>query len=253
MATFELDRRSAGTPSTSPAGWRWSPEAARGIGRAIAEAFLARRRRRGGLRSEPPSTTEDLPAADARDGERRRAVFVAADLREAEQAASRHRRRRRPVRPPRRPGQQRRRLTRRPTRRPLSPRFSPRSWRSTCSPPCTAPRRRTPSCSARPRAGPSSTSDRSAGCGPRRGRPPTARRRPGLVSLTQTLAVEWAPKVRVNCVSAGLVATEAAEDHYGGPEGMAEVAAHRAPRPVRHARRTSPGCASSWPRRWPGT
>jgi NAD(P)-dependent dehydrogenase (short-subunit alcohol dehydrogenase family) len=46
----------------------------------------------------------------------------------------------------------------------------------------------------------------------------------GLINLTQTLAVEWAPKVRVNCLSAGLVATESAEDHYGGPDGMAEVA-----------------------------
>ncbi len=47
----------------------------------------------------------------------------------------------------------------------------------------------------------------------------------GLINLTQSLAIEWAPKVRVNCVSAGLVATEAADDHYGGPEGMAGVAA----------------------------
>jgi NAD(P)-dependent dehydrogenase (short-subunit alcohol dehydrogenase family) len=47
----------------------------------------------------------------------------------------------------------------------------------------------------------------------------------GLINLTQSLAVEWAPKVRVNCLSAGLVATAAADDHYGGPQGMAEVAA----------------------------
>jgi NAD(P)-dependent dehydrogenase (short-subunit alcohol dehydrogenase family) len=47
----------------------------------------------------------------------------------------------------------------------------------------------------------------------------------GLVNLTQSLAVEWAPRVRVNCLTAGLVATEAADDHYGGAEGMAEVAA----------------------------
>ncbi len=46
----------------------------------------------------------------------------------------------------------------------------------------------------------------------------------GLVNLTQTLAVEWAPKVRVNCVSAGMVATEAATDHYGGDAGVAAVA-----------------------------
>jgi NAD(P)-dependent dehydrogenase (short-subunit alcohol dehydrogenase family) len=47
----------------------------------------------------------------------------------------------------------------------------------------------------------------------------------GLINLTQTLGMEWAPRVRVNAVSAGLVATEAADDHYGGPAGMAEVAA----------------------------
>lgn len=46
----------------------------------------------------------------------------------------------------------------------------------------------------------------------------------GLLNLTRTLAVEWAPAVRVNCVVAGLVATEAAVDHYGGEEGIAVVA-----------------------------
>ena len=46
----------------------------------------------------------------------------------------------------------------------------------------------------------------------------------GLINLTQSLAVEWAPRVRVNCLSAGLVATESATDHYGGAAGMAEVA-----------------------------
>jgi NAD(P)-dependent dehydrogenase (short-subunit alcohol dehydrogenase family) len=47
----------------------------------------------------------------------------------------------------------------------------------------------------------------------------------GLVNLTETLAVEWAPKVRVNCVSAGLLDTGAGLEHYGGPEGLARVAA----------------------------
>ncbi|HLX89739.1 MAG TPA: SDR family oxidoreductase [Acidimicrobiales bacterium] len=46
----------------------------------------------------------------------------------------------------------------------------------------------------------------------------------GLLSLTRTLAVEWAPRVRVNCVVAGLLATEAAADHYGGEAGLAAVA-----------------------------
>lgn len=47
----------------------------------------------------------------------------------------------------------------------------------------------------------------------------------GLISLTTSLAVEWAPKVRVNALSAGLVATESADGHYGGAAGMARVAA----------------------------
>lgn len=47
----------------------------------------------------------------------------------------------------------------------------------------------------------------------------------GLVNLTTSLAMEWAPRVRVNALSAGLVATEAADDHYGGAAGMAAVAA----------------------------
>jgi NAD(P)-dependent dehydrogenase (short-subunit alcohol dehydrogenase family) len=46
----------------------------------------------------------------------------------------------------------------------------------------------------------------------------------GLVNLTQTLAIEWAPKVRVNCVIAGMVDT-GDPDHYGGIEGLARVAA----------------------------
>lgn len=47
----------------------------------------------------------------------------------------------------------------------------------------------------------------------------------GLVSLTGSLAVEWAPKVRVNCVTAGLLDTGSGTEHYGGAEGMARVAA----------------------------
>lgn len=46
----------------------------------------------------------------------------------------------------------------------------------------------------------------------------------GLANLTSTLAVEWAPKVRVNCLVGGLIATETAESHYGGPRGMEAVA-----------------------------
>jgi len=45
----------------------------------------------------------------------------------------------------------------------------------------------------------------------------------GLVNLTQTLAVEWAPKVRVNCVTAGVVRTEQAHLHYGDEAAIAAV------------------------------
>jgi NAD(P)-dependent dehydrogenase (short-subunit alcohol dehydrogenase family) len=47
----------------------------------------------------------------------------------------------------------------------------------------------------------------------------------GLVNLTESLAVEWAPKVRVNHITAGLLDTGAGADHYGGPDGLARVAA----------------------------
>jgi NAD(P)-dependent dehydrogenase (short-subunit alcohol dehydrogenase family) len=47
----------------------------------------------------------------------------------------------------------------------------------------------------------------------------------GLLNLTQTLAVEWAPKVRVNAITAGLLKTEQAELHYGNEAGIAAVEA----------------------------
>ncbi len=45
----------------------------------------------------------------------------------------------------------------------------------------------------------------------------------GLLSLTQSLAVEWAPRVRVNAVIAGMIRTEQAHLHYGDEEGIAAV------------------------------
>jgi NAD(P)-dependent dehydrogenase (short-subunit alcohol dehydrogenase family) len=47
----------------------------------------------------------------------------------------------------------------------------------------------------------------------------------GLLSLTQSLAVEWAPRVRINAVTAGMIETELAHLHYGDAEGVAAVAA----------------------------
>jgi NAD(P)-dependent dehydrogenase (short-subunit alcohol dehydrogenase family) len=45
----------------------------------------------------------------------------------------------------------------------------------------------------------------------------------GLAVLTQALAAEWAPAVRVNCLTAGLVRTEHSADHYGDEETVAAV------------------------------
>ncbi|MGF0313456.1 SDR family oxidoreductase [Rhodococcus sp. IEGM1428] len=46
-----------------------------------------------------------------------------------------------------------------------------------------------------------------------------------LESLTTSLAVEWAPAIRVNAVSCGLVSTPGSMDHYGDAEQYARVAA----------------------------
>jgi NAD(P)-dependent dehydrogenase (short-subunit alcohol dehydrogenase family) len=41
----------------------------------------------------------------------------------------------------------------------------------------------------------------------------------GLLQLTRSLALEWAPRVRVNHITTGLVRTERAASHYGEDEG----------------------------------
>ena len=45
----------------------------------------------------------------------------------------------------------------------------------------------------------------------------------GIDNLVTTLAVEWAPKVRVNSIVAGMVRTEQAELHYGGEDEIAAI------------------------------
>jgi len=47
----------------------------------------------------------------------------------------------------------------------------------------------------------------------------------GLANLTESLAVEWAPKVRVNGLAVGMVRTEQTERHYGDTDGVARVGA----------------------------
>jgi NAD(P)-dependent dehydrogenase (short-subunit alcohol dehydrogenase family) len=47
----------------------------------------------------------------------------------------------------------------------------------------------------------------------------------GLLNLTTTLAIEWAPKVRVNAVTPGYIETEKSHLFYGDDDGVAAVAA----------------------------
>ena len=47
----------------------------------------------------------------------------------------------------------------------------------------------------------------------------------GIDSLTTSLAMEWAPKVRVNAIDVGLCRTEHTSDHYGGDETVAAIEA----------------------------
>ncbi|AEW97996.1 MULTISPECIES: SDR family oxidoreductase [Streptomycetaceae] len=46
----------------------------------------------------------------------------------------------------------------------------------------------------------------------------------GLENLARSMAVEWAPLIRVNTVVPGMVRTERAERHYGDADGVAAVA-----------------------------
>lgn len=45
----------------------------------------------------------------------------------------------------------------------------------------------------------------------------------GIDSLVRSLAVEWAPRVRINAIDVGLVRTEQSDLHYGGDAGVAAI------------------------------
>lgn len=47
----------------------------------------------------------------------------------------------------------------------------------------------------------------------------------GLDSLTRSLAMEWAPRVRMNAINVGLCRTPQTADHYGGEETVAAIEA----------------------------
>jgi len=45
----------------------------------------------------------------------------------------------------------------------------------------------------------------------------------GLMNATTSLAVEWGPQVRVNCIVSGLVETELTGDHFGDGESKRKI------------------------------
>jgi NAD(P)-dependent dehydrogenase (short-subunit alcohol dehydrogenase family) len=195
----------------------------RGIGRGITEGFLA-----AGAevmvcgRSQVPD--EDLPQAADSSGSVRRAAFVAADLRDAEQAGS---------------------LIDATTERfgrldvlvnnaggspgadaaVASPRFSASIVSLNLLAPLYCAQAANAVMQSQPEGGSIINITSVSGLRPSPGTAAYGAAKAGLINLTQSLAIEWAPKVRVNSLSAGLVATEAADEHYGGAEGMAAVAA----------------------------
>lgn len=58
---------------------------------------------------------------------------------------------------------------------------------------------------------------------PTPGTAPYGAAKAGVESLTSTLAVEWAPKVRVNSVVVGMVETEQSELFYGDADSIAAI------------------------------
>ena len=196
---------------------------ARGLGRVIAEEFMA-----AGAdvvicgRREPAA--DDLPRAVGPDGGEKVAVFVAADVREADQAkalidTTAARFGRVDV------------LVNNAGGSPAAPSadVSPRFVTSIVSLNLLAPFFSAQAANAVMQGQPDGGSIINIGSvSGARPSPLTAAygaAKAGLVNLTESLAVEWAPKVRVNHITAGLLDTGAGADHYGGPDGLARVAA----------------------------
>jgi NAD(P)-dependent dehydrogenase (short-subunit alcohol dehydrogenase family) len=188
----------------------------RGVGRGIAERFLAAGADVVICGRNPPET---LPEAGGR-----RARFVAGDVREVAQvdaivAAAVERGGRLDV------------LVNNAGGAPAadaataSPRFSEGIIRLNLIAPLVCAQRANAVMQAQPEGGVIVNVASVSGLRPSPGTAAYGAAKAGLLSLTQTLAVEWAPKVRVVAVTAGMIRTEQSALHYGDADGIAAVGA----------------------------
>jgi NAD(P)-dependent dehydrogenase (short-subunit alcohol dehydrogenase family) len=188
----------------------------RGVGRGIAERFLA-----AGAkvvvcgRSEP----ESLPKAAGNE-----AIFLPADVREAEQvdrlvSATLERRGRLDV------------LVANAGGAPavdaasVSPRFHEKIIALNLIAPLHCAQRANAAMQGQPGGGVILFITSVSGMRPSPGTAAYGAAKAGLISLAQSLAVEWAPQVRVAAVAAGMVRTEQSHLHYGDDAGIAAVGA----------------------------
>jgi NAD(P)-dependent dehydrogenase (short-subunit alcohol dehydrogenase family) len=221
LSTFDLDRVSGALDFTGRA--VVVTGGARGIGRSIAEGFLAAGSEVAVCGRTDPGADE-LPTATDSTGVPKSAVFIEADVRDADQvgtmiAASTERFGRLDVLinnaggSPQVPASE------------ASPRFLHSIVALNLLAPLYCAQAANEVMQAQPDGGSIVNIGSVSGIRPSPGTAAYGAAKAGLVNLTQSLAIEWAPKVRINCLVPGMVATEAATDHYGGPEGLAGVAA----------------------------
>ncbi|WP_019447537.1 SDR family oxidoreductase [Cupriavidus sp. BIS7] len=192
----------------------------RGIGRAISEAFLRAGARVFVCGRTPPAHDGELPAADGR-----RAEFVAADIRDLEQVDAMLAR-------IAEDGGALDVVVHNAGGSPFamvadaSPRLLESVIRLNLVAPLQLAQRANACMQRQPGGGTQLFVGSVSALRPSPGTAAYGAAKAGILNAVRTLAVEWAPKVRVTAVSPGLVLTETSQQqHFGDPAALREVAA----------------------------